>query len=287
MAKLEQDDGVARLLSAGMRAMRFGMEAHHPPSLLYHFTDAAGAIGILTKKALWASRAMSLNDASEIEYGIARTKRYVADRIEKERSPKRMAFLRHTMQWLDGSEVNSELIVGVDHFVTSFCGRANRSGLWLHYGRSGRGYALGFDSARLAHDPFELLKVIYDPKEQDALIDGAIRIIEEEFLDLAYEQDGEIVARAGGTAAHLCATSVRAIAVRIKDPCFDGEEEWRLSTMNFIGAHMENAGIPLKHGYRACDDRIVPYLISEYESGLPISELIVGFGVDLGQHREL
>jgi hypothetical protein len=281
MATLSQGDAIDRLLSAGQKAMRFGMDAYRPPDVLYHFTDAAGVTGILTNKELWASRAMSLNDASEMEYGIARTKNYLDGRIESETDPRRLGFLKATLFWLDGRDVDPELAINIEHFVASFCGRPDRSGLWLHYGRSGRGYALGFESARLAREPFELLKVAYRPTEQDELIDGAIRLIEEEFLDVVTEQDVKTVARAGATAAHLCATSIRAIASRLKDPSFEDEEEWRLTTMNIVGVHIEDTGISLEHGYRTLDGRIIPYMVAPYGAGLPLSEVIVGFGVDL------
>jgi hypothetical protein len=66
--------------------------------------------------------------------------------------------------------------------------------------------------------------------------------------------------------------------LRLKDPSFEDEEEWRLTTMNIVGAHIEDTGIPLEHGYRTLDGRIIPYVVAE---GLPLSEIIVGFGVDL------
>ncbi len=36
------------------------------PSRLFHFTDAAGVVGILTGKQFWASLAVSQNDQSEV-----------------------------------------------------------------------------------------------------------------------------------------------------------------------------------------------------------------------------
>lgn len=40
------------------------------PERLYHFTDCAGLIGIFEKRTLWASLATSLNDPSEVRYGL-------------------------------------------------------------------------------------------------------------------------------------------------------------------------------------------------------------------------
>ena len=40
------------------------------PERLYHFTDCAGLIGIFEKRTIWASLATSLNDPSEVRYGL-------------------------------------------------------------------------------------------------------------------------------------------------------------------------------------------------------------------------
>jgi hypothetical protein len=217
-----------------------------------------------------------------VAYGIERTKRYLQRRAETEASPKRKVFLEHVLHWLNGSEsINRERIINIEHFVASFCDRIDKSGLWLHYGQSGKGYALGFDSARLSRAPFELLKVIYDPKEQDELIDSAVRGIEEEFLDVVFEQDGDTLRRAGGVASHLCATNIRAMAARLKHPSFEAEEEWRLATMDLTGGRVEDKGVILESGYRATDGRIVPYVIAEYGDDLPLNDIVVGSGVDL------
>jgi len=259
------------------------MEAHRPPPVLYHFASVEGVEGILTSKKLWASLATSLNDATEITYGIERTKRYIKKRLEQARgvSLKREAFLTYALRWLEGEGVNTDLLVNIEHFVVSFCGRVDKSGMWLHYGRSGTGYALGFDAARLARAPFDLWKVIYDPEEQDDFIHNAVSIIEEEFLDVAFEQDVDTLARAGGAASHLCATTIRAMAARLKDPAFDCEYEWRLGTMDVTGAHIEDTGIELQRGDRVSGDRTVPYMVADYGADLPLAKVIVGYSVDL------
>jgi hypothetical protein len=43
-----------------------------PAPTLFHFTDCDGLVGILTSKALRASLATSLNDASETIYALSR-----------------------------------------------------------------------------------------------------------------------------------------------------------------------------------------------------------------------
>ena len=38
--------------------------------ILYHYTDAKGLEGIITKKVIWASDYRFLNDANELNYGL-------------------------------------------------------------------------------------------------------------------------------------------------------------------------------------------------------------------------
>lgn len=285
----ENDDearaAVDEVVGTALSAMKAGMERHRPPPILYHLTNASGALGILTSKTLWASRAMSLNDSSEIAFGIDLTRRYLMERIEKERSPKREIFLKHALDWLLPTPEQPDLVINIEHFVVSFCGDVGRSSHWLHYGNVGAGYALGFESARLEAKAFELVKVIYDAEEQIAVIDQAVKIVEEKLLDVTYRKSVDTLAAAGGVASHLCATAIRALTARLKHPSFSSEDEWRLVTMNFSNMTLADGGVPLKQGYLARGSRIIPYLTADYASGLPISEIVLGQAVDLEHAR--
>ena len=50
-----------------------------PSTPLYHYTDAAGLIGIVTSGALWATHCDYLNDASEFKYAAGVMKDVVLD----------------------------------------------------------------------------------------------------------------------------------------------------------------------------------------------------------------
>src|SRR5437764_3979379 len=43
-----------------------------PPPILFHFTDTAGLVGILSNRSLLATLATALNDTSETQYAISR-----------------------------------------------------------------------------------------------------------------------------------------------------------------------------------------------------------------------
>src|SRR5438309_877746 len=47
----------------------FAWNCGDPPDVLYHYTGADGALGILSADEFWASDALFVNDAKEIRYG--------------------------------------------------------------------------------------------------------------------------------------------------------------------------------------------------------------------------
>ena len=62
-------------------------------------------------------------------------------------------------------------------YVTSFCASADKSIHWLHYGGRGTGVALEFDANMLATNLSHVAvmrRVIYEPKDQDAVINDIL-----------------------------------------------------------------------------------------------------------------
>ena len=192
-----------------------------PPRRLFHFTGAAGVIGILKDECLWASRAMCLNDASEVLYGIGLVSDYLR-RTAEAQPPKRRAFRKVAQAYLDPAKMAPALRVHADPFVVSFSETDRDSFHWLHYGRGGDGYSLGFEASKLAAKPFELHKVEYDPDRQREIVEQAVNRLEEAFLDLAFRQKHRDVVRVGETAAIVFAATMWTIAARLKHPSFRG-----------------------------------------------------------------
>ena len=251
------------------------------PSQLFHFTGAAGVIGILRDECLWASRAMCLNDASEVLYGIRLVSDYLGQTADAQ-PPRRKAFRKVAQAYLDPSKMAPALRVRADPFVVSFSETDRDSFHWLHYGRGGDGYSLGFEASKLPTKPFELHKVEYDPIRQQEIVDRAVNRLEEAFLDLALRQEYRDVVRIGETAAIVFAATMWTIAARLKHPSFRGEDEWRLVTFNIRGEHIdESAGIHLPTKFRADGNKIVPYIEVLYAGArLPLSSVKVGSRVE-------
>ena len=51
------------------------------PEVLYHLSDIEGIVGIFNKRTLWATHASSLNDKTEISYGIDVAKAHILARL--------------------------------------------------------------------------------------------------------------------------------------------------------------------------------------------------------------
>src|SRR5215468_10817969 len=136
------------------------------PDRLFHFTDSNGLIGILNKRTLWATLATSLNDVSEIQHGLGRARKL----LESNAADAPSSFLKKIEHYLDPANAFPLGTWHLHTFLISLCARIDRSVHWLHYGRSGTGFAIGFDANGLEKSPFVLVPVIYDEQAQDQLL---------------------------------------------------------------------------------------------------------------------
>jgi Protein of unknown function (DUF2971) len=226
-----------------------------PPQQIYHFTDAVGLAGLLGEGVLRASLVTSLNDCSEVLYGLRLAKEILRRRRRKE--PR--VLLETALRYLNTPFVPRRALREFAPFVVSFCGRLDKSVHWLHYGQAGRGVAIGFDSASIVPPPFRLVRVEYARRVQEALIAGLMAQVQ---AGLAAAPAGVRDSRtAYQNAGFLFSMFMRLLAAQFKDRCFSEEEEWRL-------IHYR----PLKHGvvskagrrlprmrYRAVEGRVIPY----------------------------
>ncbi|MGD0156851.1 MAG: DUF2971 domain-containing protein [Terracidiphilus sp.] len=131
-----------------------------PSGCLYHYTGAAGLIGIVRSGKLWATDYRHLNDRKEYQIGA----KLLQDELrgsplsEKQRN----AFERLVSDTQRGC------------FVLSFSERGDQLSQWRAYCPSGNGYALGFGqqnalfSSAKQHS-FNLVRCEYDHREQQKL----------------------------------------------------------------------------------------------------------------------
>jgi hypothetical protein len=251
---------------------QFFQTTRHPdklPSVIYHFTDCDGVIGILSQRTLRGSLATSLSDTSETRYAISRLR----ERVQSGEG--RLTHLPKEVvtNFLDSNPTKKGLTRDVRAYVVSFCA-ADAAAHWLHYGRSGTGVAIGFDAAKLAVDPFELYPVIYDPERQDELLSWLLRRVDS-FVGQFVGRSGRIGRFVIDAGAFLLLNYLRLFAPHVKDPAFQAENEWRLiSTEQRVEDNPPNQTETTK--FRSVSGRVVPYKEIEFREGLPITELVLG-----------
>ena len=115
-----------------------------PPAELFHYTDADGLFGIVTKNCLWAGNVRFLNDESELEYGIALAKAALEAAAGKTAGSNSHRFLKQE------AEIRLSILRHLWHiyaFSTSAIG--DQLSQWRAYGGGGMGYSIGFDTAGL------------------------------------------------------------------------------------------------------------------------------------------
>jgi len=208
--------------------------------LLYHYTSGEGFIGIINSGKLWATDALYLNDARELQFGrdelyealLASANEFdpgdaepLSD--EQDQSLARATVLRSAADEL--RKASGPFLSGTyaDYavYVSCFCyGEADLLSQWRGYGSAG-GFALGFNAGKLAGTTFpdesarvSLAGVNYGEAAIADIIDWALTVAMPQ-VPLGFPgANGAVV---GG---RLLLTALAAL----KDVGFAEEREWRL-----------------------------------------------------------
>lgn len=110
-----------------------------PPPILYHYTTIAGLYGILSSGSIWLTDIFSMNDTSELRYGIS-----LARNLYEDRRPKESKLIEETFNRL------SDILPQICHYLScSFSQEGDDLGQWRAYGDDGCGYSIGFEGASL------------------------------------------------------------------------------------------------------------------------------------------
>lgn len=159
--------------------------------IVWHYTDAAGAIGIIASRTLWATSISFLNDRREYEFGRDLLKGILAEVKESAHiHPLQKTFIEEIAALADEMSHNSPLYV--------LCASEAKDSLsqWRAYGVDSRGQAVGhslgidgraigvvLDSADGSRTPTPEVnspgwsKVLYHPDEQEALIVASLGLV--------------------------------------------------------------------------------------------------------------
>jgi hypothetical protein len=187
------------------------------PATLYHYTSAAGLLGIVSSGILRASNFAYLNDAAEIQYG----RRLVEDAIEASlttyESVARRKGLRQVKDRL------ADIGKGLEFYLACFCTKPDLLSQWRGYGGSSRGrFCIGFGYDEDTEGwKGVLARVIYDEKEQQEEI-GRVMGLATQALSV-----GDSTDFVEQVHEHLARELVETICY-FKHPGFSEEREWRI-----------------------------------------------------------
>ncbi len=188
------------------------------PVTLYHYTDAAGLIGVLTGGKLWATQLQHMNDHKEDAHGyfMAAKQVYELARLETGSKQAHLVEIGHRLRTAEGGS-----------FRCAFCLSENPDLLsqWRGYTPNG-GYAIGFRvdvlRAVATRNGLQLSPCLYHEREQlDALSSVLSPVIN------SYQQwdidEAELQQR-----INRITTASEPIRSVIKHSSFAEESEWRV-----------------------------------------------------------
>lgn len=198
--------------------------------VLYHYTSHISLRNIVENRCLRISHVYYMNDANEIRYGAELFKTVVAERQTRETDQVLIDFLVEFGDWLNQ-------LIGLPHYIFAFSlsEKGNLLSQWRAYTPSGAaGVSIGFSKERLekiaTQRGFELIKCLYDRKEQLDVLNAELNEIVARFI-----KDAPSIHTAGRPPnqrylSYCYQYSERLLKTfcRIKDPFFQEESEWRL-----------------------------------------------------------
>lgn len=225
------------------------------PEILYHYTTADGALGILGSGTVRATMIHYMNDSQELRYALDMTEEVVFDSTDGSPEYARAVCAEF---------LKAVQLIAV--YVFSLSPHKDQLSQWRAYA-GGAGYAIGIAGCRLravaaAHNG-SLVKCVYAVDAQRQLLAPIVK----EMVSAATISQSD--AHGGGLIEGFAARFTLAAAT-IKHPSFREEDEWRL--VSGLGVKQETVRYRLGRGL------VVPY--TEWslrgDGQYPIATVVVG-----------
>src|SRR6266568_9698688 len=137
------------------------------PSLLYHYTSAAGLVGIVKSGILWASNFFNLTDSTEIHYGRQLVQEIIRERLATEPSGKSRTMLALVDKALEDTKK------GIEFYIACFCTKRDLLSQWRAYGSAKGRFSIGFDTVEWSAG-LRYSRVVYKRYEQRRKIERSI-----------------------------------------------------------------------------------------------------------------
>ena len=141
------------------------------PSEIYHYTSAAGLVGILQSGQLRASNFNYLNDASEIHHGRTLVAKIISERLEAEQPSTHRHVLGRVQRTLEDVGHDREF------YLACFCTKRDLLSQWRGYGSTKARFCIGFNIEELPRKglPYRFKAVEYKRDKQRSKIDRIIQ----------------------------------------------------------------------------------------------------------------
>jgi hypothetical protein len=260
------------------------------PKVLYHYTSFEGLLGILEKKAIWASSVHHMSDAREISFALDQFRKLALGQESENQvqlDPDFTTGLERVLLDLKlpidriGKDMNL-----VYTYVASFCQERDRLSQWRAYCPTAGGVAIGFNSGKLEslarRNKFRLVKCLYDDSCQReriwSFLASLCTQVKSELEASRKPQRSEILRQLLGDHDAIWEHHVEIVrcAAELKHRGFSEELEWRLVSEE---DHREAAFLS---EFRATKATVVPYRsipLADQASDLPIEEIVIGPGL--------
>lgn len=262
-----------------MRDMQIPRILHRGDGLAYHYTDAAGLMGIVATKRFWATNSAFLNDPTERSHALNTARERLATR--QPRSNREGEFIHGALSVV-AEKTDTDL------YIVSFCRDGDLLSQWRAYGAFGAGYALGFEINTLMPHPQLgwLVEVLYDDDFLRSVVDEVFDIHAEHIEAHAPKHLEDFIDDANET--------LNLVAQGFKHPAYREEQELRLlfsrsNSADKVEDESRWYGLPIS--YRAKGGRIVSYLDTpldfpnqaDFKSRLPLKKIVIGPGASFSQ----
>lgn len=198
-----------------------------PQEILYHYTSFKGLLGIVDSGVLWASDVRYMNDSAEMKHTADLIRAEIVSRIAGGHDNQKL--LNQFMDWVSYRITNGHMLFGA-----SFRSNGNLLSQWRSYSSLGKGVSLGFNPDHILQcaksQSFQVGKCIYEPEDQLKLIKQIVDAVE-----ILAEEDGENndlsnkqPSQSYYDVLEKVESDLLRIAVILKHPSFQEEEEWRI-----------------------------------------------------------